>query len=58
MKRLGRLGAWRRLGVQVEILAGIGLAFVGGSVRVVQSTGTPFRTRTPASSICVEPTVA
>ena len=31
MKRLSLIGSWKRLGVQVGLLAGIGLAFVGGT---------------------------
>jgi len=30
MKRLGWIGPWRRIGVQLGLLAGVGLAFVGG----------------------------
>ncbi len=30
MKRLGSIGPWRRIGVQLGLLAGISLAFVGG----------------------------
>jgi MYXO-CTERM domain-containing protein len=31
MKRLSLIGSWKRLGVQLGLLAGIGLAFVGGT---------------------------
>lgn len=31
MKRLSLIGSWKRIGVQAGLLAGIGLAFVGGS---------------------------
>jgi len=31
MKRLSLIGSWKRIGVQMGLLAGIGLAFVGGS---------------------------
>ena len=31
MKRLALLGSWKRLGIQAGLLAGLGLAFVGGS---------------------------
>lgn len=31
MKRLSLIGSWKRLGVQAGLLAGIGLAFVGGT---------------------------
>jgi MYXO-CTERM domain-containing protein len=31
MKRLSLIGSWKRLGVQLGLLGGIGLAFVGGS---------------------------
>ena len=31
MKRLSLIGSWKRIGVQLGLLAGVGLAFVGGS---------------------------
>jgi hypothetical protein len=31
MKRLSLIGSWKRLGVQVGLLAGVGIAFIGGS---------------------------
>ncbi len=31
MKRLSLIGSWKRIGVQMGLLAGIGLAFVGGT---------------------------
>jgi hypothetical protein len=31
MKRLSLIGSWKRIGVQAGLLAGIGLAFVGGN---------------------------
>lgn len=31
MKRLSLIGSWKRLGVQVGLLAGVGLAFIGGT---------------------------
>src|SRR4028119_482493 len=30
MKRLSLIGSWKRIGVQVGLLAGIGIAFAGG----------------------------
>lgn len=31
MKRLSLIGSWKRLGVQVGLLAGVGIAFIGGT---------------------------
>src|SRR5690606_42041001 len=31
MKRLSLIGSWKRLGVQVGLLAGVGIAFRGGT---------------------------
>lgn len=31
MKRLSLIGSWKRLGVQVGLLAGVGVAFIGGT---------------------------
>ncbi|MCR9164921.1 MAG: MYXO-CTERM sorting domain-containing protein [bacterium] len=37
MKRLALFGSWKRLGVQAGLLAGLGLAFVGGSEKPAQA---------------------
>ena len=39
MNRLALFGSWKRLGVQAGLLAGLGLAFVGGSEKPAQAGG-------------------
>ena len=41
MKRLSLIGSWKRIGVQVGLLAGIGLAFVGGSQPELEAAPPP-----------------
>ena len=37
MKRLNLIGSWKRVGLQAGLLAGLGLAFVGGAEQPVQA---------------------
>ncbi|MBL4684565.1 MAG: hypothetical protein JKY37_08255 [Nannocystaceae bacterium] len=39
MKRLALIGSWRRLGIQAGLLAGLGLAFVGGTEKPAEAGG-------------------
>ena len=39
MNRLALFGSWKRLGIQAGLLAGLGLAFVGGSEKPAQAGG-------------------
>lgn len=39
MKKLALIGSWRRLGIQAGLLAGLGLAFVGGTEKPAEAGG-------------------